>query len=103
MFDSNEVGKWELSREGGHSAARVVHAGGAATGAGVALLTLAEYGLQADFGIDQLLLRKAIDAIGTSLPGRMSQATAFCFMGAIRRWQRRMGCRQKLCHSPRVA
>jgi L-aspartate oxidase len=34
-FDRNEQGVWKLSREGGHSAARVVHAGGAATGAEV--------------------------------------------------------------------
>ncbi|MHB1536240.1 MAG: FAD-dependent oxidoreductase, partial [Acidimicrobiales bacterium] len=34
-FDADEHGAWELSREGGHSAARVVHAGGAATGAEV--------------------------------------------------------------------
>jgi L-aspartate oxidase len=34
-FDRNEAGVWKLSREGGHSAARVVHAGGAATGAEV--------------------------------------------------------------------
>jgi L-aspartate oxidase len=35
VFDHNEQGRWELAREGGHSAARVVHAGGAATGAEV--------------------------------------------------------------------
>jgi L-aspartate oxidase len=35
QFDRNEQGVWTLSREGGHSAARVVHAGGAATGAEV--------------------------------------------------------------------
>jgi L-aspartate oxidase len=35
VFDSNDRGMWHLSREGGHSAARVVHAGGAATGAEV--------------------------------------------------------------------
>lgn len=35
QFDRNEHGVWTLSREGGHSAARVVHAGGAATGAEV--------------------------------------------------------------------
>jgi L-aspartate oxidase len=35
VFDSNERGMWHLSREGGHSVARVVHAGGAATGAEV--------------------------------------------------------------------
>ena len=34
-FDRNDAGKWLLSREGGHSTARVVHAGGAATGAEV--------------------------------------------------------------------
>ena len=35
VFDRNEQGVWELAREGGHSTARVVHAGGAATGAEV--------------------------------------------------------------------
>jgi L-aspartate oxidase len=35
VFDRNAHGRWELAREGGHSAARVVHAGGAATGAEV--------------------------------------------------------------------
>ena len=33
MFDRDEQGRLELAREGGHSLARVVHAGGAATGA----------------------------------------------------------------------
>ena len=33
MFDRDEPGQLELAREGGHSLARVVHAGGAATGA----------------------------------------------------------------------
>jgi L-aspartate oxidase len=35
VFDRNDRGVWKLSREGGHSAPRVVHAGGAATGAEV--------------------------------------------------------------------
>jgi L-aspartate oxidase len=35
VFDRTLAGKWELAREGGHSTARVVHAGGAATGAEV--------------------------------------------------------------------
>ena len=34
MFDRDEHGRLELAREGGHSMARVVHAGGAATGVG---------------------------------------------------------------------
>ena len=33
LFDRDEHGELELAREGGHSVARVVHAGGAATGA----------------------------------------------------------------------
>jgi L-aspartate oxidase len=33
VFDTDEVGSLQLAREGGHSMARVVHAGGAATGA----------------------------------------------------------------------
>jgi L-aspartate oxidase len=35
VFDRNDRGVWKLAREGGHSTARVVHAGGAATGAEV--------------------------------------------------------------------
>jgi len=34
-FDAGGEGRWELAREGGHSVARVVHSGGAATGAEV--------------------------------------------------------------------
>jgi L-aspartate oxidase len=33
VFDHDEQGRLELAREGGHSVARVIHAGGAATGA----------------------------------------------------------------------
>ena len=35
QFDRDERGVWKLAREGGHSVPRVVHAGGAATGAEV--------------------------------------------------------------------
>ncbi len=33
MFDRDEAGRYQLAREGGHSMARILHAGGAATGA----------------------------------------------------------------------
>src|SRR3954453_7899251 len=35
VFDRDHAGELQLAREGGHSMARVVHAGGAATGAGM--------------------------------------------------------------------
>ncbi len=41
VFDADEDGDYEVSREGGHSRARVVHAGGAATGAEVERALLA--------------------------------------------------------------
>ncbi len=34
-FDRTAAGRWELAREGGHTVARVIHAGGVATGAEV--------------------------------------------------------------------
>jgi PAS domain S-box-containing protein len=46
----------------------------------VALLTLSEYALNADLGIDQLLLRQPVDETGRSLPGQMSPITAVSFL-----------------------
>ena len=46
----------------------------------VALLTLSEYVLHVDLGIDQLVLRQAVDASGQSLAGQMSPATAVSFL-----------------------
>ncbi len=51
-----------------------------AAGAGlIGLLTLAEYLLGADVGLDQLLFAEAPGAVGTSIPGRMAPSTALCF------------------------
>ena len=44
----------------------------------VGLVTLGEYLLETDFGIDQLLFRET-DFAGNFAPGRMSPITAFCF------------------------
>lgn len=43
-------------------------------------LTLAEYIVSVDFGIDQWLFSEGADAVQTSHPGRMSPATAFSFL-----------------------
>ncbi len=49
----------------------------------IAALTLGQHALQADFGIDQFLVREAPDGAGSSMPGRMAWATAtnFLFVG----------------------
>ncbi|MEO8136218.1 MAG: PAS domain S-box protein, partial [Betaproteobacteria bacterium] len=46
----------------------------------VALLTVGEALLGADFGIDQALMRQPPAPTDTASPGRMSAATAFCFL-----------------------
>ncbi|MHB9122083.1 MAG: methyl-accepting chemotaxis protein [Thermoanaerobaculia bacterium] len=46
----------------------------------VGLLTLSEYILVRDLGIDQLLFREPEGAVGTSTPGRMSPNTALNFL-----------------------
>jgi hypothetical protein len=43
-------------------------------------LTLCEYLFGLEFGIDQLLFRDGAGTVGTSQSGRMSPATAFCFV-----------------------
>lgn len=43
-------------------------------------LTLGEYLLGLEFGIDQMLFHDAANPTGISQPGRMSPATAFCFV-----------------------
>jgi PAS domain S-box-containing protein len=46
----------------------------------IAGLTLAEYGLHANFGIDQLLFRDTRISSFSAYPGRMAIATAICFL-----------------------
>ena len=43
-------------------------------------LSLGEYFLGLNLGIDELLFRDAIKSVGTSQPGRMSPSSAFCFV-----------------------
>ena len=44
------------------------------------LISLAEYLVGVDLGIDQLLIADPLASIGTTSPGRMSAVTAFCFV-----------------------
>jgi diguanylate cyclase (GGDEF)-like protein len=53
---------------------------GAAVVALIGLLTLCEYRLGRDLGLDQLVLREEAGAIGTAAPGRMAPATALNFL-----------------------
>lgn len=43
-------------------------------------VTLLEYALDWDPGLDQLLFRESADAVATSVPGRMAPETALCFL-----------------------
>ncbi|MBW4678838.1 MAG: PAS domain S-box protein [Microcoleus vaginatus WJT46-NPBG5] len=52
----------------------------AGTVLGIGLLTLLQYGLGRNFGIDELLFKAATDTVGTSAPGRMAPNTAFNFV-----------------------
>ncbi len=45
----------------------------------ISLLTLIQYGFQADFGIDELLFKDSAGAVDTSAPGRMAPNTALAF------------------------
>ena len=45
----------------------------------IGVLTLSEYVLDLDLGLDQLLLKESSGAVGTSHPGRMSPVTALNF------------------------
>ncbi|MBI5397383.1 MAG: PAS domain S-box protein [Verrucomicrobia bacterium] len=52
----------------------------AAAAAAIGLLTLIEYGLGVNLGLDQLLFHEPAEAIGTSHPGRMAPVTAVNFL-----------------------
>jgi PAS domain S-box-containing protein len=51
----------------------------AVTAVALGMATLSQYFFKWDLGIDQMLFRDAQVSIGTSGPGRMAPATAFCF------------------------
>ncbi|MEJ7785597.1 MAG: response regulator, partial [Solirubrobacteraceae bacterium] len=72
-----------LSRPAG-STARRAGAAAAAVVSAIALLTLAEYVLGADLGLDQALFAEPAGAVGTAHPGRMAinTAVAFALFGA---------------------
>ncbi|MEI9962325.1 MAG: CHASE3 domain-containing protein [Limisphaerales bacterium] len=69
-----------LSREGGARSIRFFGAAIAVVVIALGTLTLGEYLLGREFGIDQLLFHDATNPMGNSEPGRMSPATAFCFV-----------------------
>ena len=56
-----------------------------ALAAAIGILTLGEYVLVLDLGIDQLLMKHYID-VETSHPGRMAPNTALCFSLAGAAW-----------------
>ena len=73
------VSLWILQREQTRQSTRRIGQACAAVVALVGMLTLSEYVLDWDLGLDQLLLKEPSDAVGTSHLGRMSPATALNF------------------------
>jgi PAS domain S-box-containing protein len=69
-----------LSRENVATPIRFCAAALAIAVVALGILTLGEYFFDWNLGIDELLFRDAIQSMGTSQPGRMSPATAFCFV-----------------------
>ncbi|HJS66573.1 MAG TPA: response regulator, partial [Nitrospiraceae bacterium] len=73
------VSLWILQREQTSQSTRRIGQACAAVVALVAMLTLSEYVLDWDLGLDQLLVKEPSGTIGTSHPGRMSPATGLNF------------------------
>jgi PAS domain S-box-containing protein len=63
-----------------HSLLRWIGTGFALTVVCLGAVTLAEYFLDWDAGIDELLFRDPFDKLDTSRPGQMAPSTAFCFV-----------------------
>ncbi len=73
------VSLWILQREQTSQSTRRIGQACAAVVALAGMLTLSEYVLDWDLGLDQLLLKESSGAVGTSHLGRMSPATALNF------------------------
>lgn len=73
------VSLWILQREQTSQSTRRIGQACAAVVALAGMLTLSEYVLDLDLGLDQLLLKEPSGAVGTSHLGRMSPATALNF------------------------
>lgn len=73
VFDRDEAGQLELAREGGHSVARVIHAGGAATGAEIERALVAAFRAAAaevhEGTFAHELLQDADGCVGVSVSG----------------------------------
>src|SRR6266481_1397953 len=74
------VSLWVLQREHTRQRTRRIGQVCAAFVALAGILTLSEYVLDLDLGLDQLLLKEPSGAVGTSHPGRMSPVTALNFV-----------------------
>src|SRR6185295_1869655 len=74
------VSLWVLQKE--HTSQRAILIGQACAAfvALTGMLTLSEYVLDLDLGLDQLLLKESSGTVGTSHPGRMSPVTALNFV-----------------------
>lgn len=99
------VGTWLSGRQALRGASREAVFCAGTLAALIGLLTLAEYGLRWDLGIDQLLFREAPAAVRTASPGRMSPVTALSLLllgtcVAIRPWNPSGRLVQAICVGP---
>ncbi|HXG92791.1 MAG TPA: response regulator [Blastocatellia bacterium] len=95
---------WLLLNKQSNRWLRAIASACASVVAVIGLLSLSQYLFNCDFGIDELLLKDAPDAVSTSHPGRMSPLTAlnFALLGTgLLIWNvRRAALRQFLIFAP---